>query len=54
MTVQDPVHPGAFGPVVGEAIVTGLGAAALSYGVGSVIAHIRGRRSDPAVARGGS
>ena len=37
------VHPGAFGPVFMEALVTGVGAAALSYVVGTVYRRFRGR-----------
>lgn len=39
------VHPGMFGTVVTEAIVTGIGAALLSYLVGTVIRSIRRRNS---------
>ncbi len=35
------VHPGKFGPVAMEAIVTGLGAALLSYVVGAVVQRVR-------------
>jgi hypothetical protein len=35
------VHPGMFGPLAAEAIVTGLGAAILSYLVGTAIRHFR-------------
>ena len=35
------VHPGMFGTLVTEAIVTGIGAAILSYLLGSVIARFR-------------
>jgi len=35
------VHPGQFGPVVLEAVVTGLGAALLSYLVSGVLQRIR-------------
>jgi len=37
-------HPGNFGPVAMEAIVTGIGAAALSYVVGSVFRIYRARQ----------
>ena len=39
------VHPGMFGTLVTEAIVTGLGAAILSYAIGTLMTHYRGRRS---------
>jgi len=39
------VHEGMFGPEAAEAIVTGLGAAVLSYIVGSLIALYRKRRN---------
>lgn len=39
------MHPGMFGTVVTEAVVTGAGAAMLSYGVGTIIARYRGARS---------
>ncbi|MGI9232073.1 MAG: hypothetical protein ACR2RD_00445 [Woeseiaceae bacterium] len=39
------VHPGMFGAVATEAIVTGIGAALLSYLVGTVISWIRRRNS---------
>lgn len=35
------VHPGMFGTVVTEAIVTGIGAAILSYMVGTIVAFYR-------------
>ena len=35
------IHPGMIGPVFGEALITGAGAAALSYAVGFVIAKRR-------------
>lgn len=35
------VHPGMFGPVVMEAIVTGIGAAVLSYLVGTIVSRVR-------------
>jgi hypothetical protein len=45
------VHPGAFGPAVAEAIVTGIGAAALSVMVGAALRRLRRqasrRRDDP-------
>ena len=41
------VHPGAFGPVFLEAVVTGVAAGALSYGVGWTVRRAR-RRSLPA------
>lgn len=37
------VHPGAFGPAIAEAIVTGAGAAALSLMVGAAIRRARAR-----------
>jgi len=39
------VHPGMFGTVVTEAIVTGLGAAVLSYLVGTIVRSIRGNKA---------
>jgi len=36
------VHPGRFGPAAMEAVVTGLGAALLSYLVGVTIQRVRG------------
>lgn len=39
------VHPGMFGPVFAEALVTGAVAAALSYGFGWVIARVRRNRA---------
>ena len=39
------VHPGMIGPVFIEAIVTGVGAAGLSYGVGSIVKRYRARRA---------
>lgn len=39
------VHPGMFGSVATEAIVTGLGAAVLSYFVGAIIKSIRAKDS---------
>ncbi len=36
------IHPGMFGPAVAEAIVTGIGAAALSYAVGTFLKSRRG------------
>lgn len=41
------VHPGMFGSVATEAIVTGLAAALLSYGVGASLQYFR---ADPSVA----
>jgi len=38
------VHPGQFGPLLMEAIVTGIGAGALSYLVGMVLLRARARR----------
>jgi hypothetical protein len=35
------VHPGQFGPIAMEAIVTGLGAALLSYSVGTLVRGVR-------------
>lgn len=37
------IHPGMFGPIAMEAIVTGLGAAVLSYALGTAIRAIRQR-----------
>jgi hypothetical protein len=39
------VHPGRFGPAMLEAVVTGLGAAALSYLVGAAVRRLRRLRS---------
>lgn len=39
------VHPGMFGPIAMEAIVTGIGAAVLSFLVGSAIRTYRARRA---------
>lgn len=39
------VHPGMFGTVVTEAIVTGIGAAVLSYLVGTIVRSIRGSKT---------
>lgn len=39
------IHPGMFGPVFLEAIVTGIGAAALSYLVGGILHFVRARRA---------
>ncbi len=39
------MHPGSFGPVFMEAVVTGLGAAILSYTVGTLYRQFRQRRS---------
>lgn len=44
-TVDYFVHPGMFGTVVTEAIVTGAGAAILSYAVGTIITRYRDGRS---------
>ncbi|MDH3531282.1 MAG: hypothetical protein OEO82_00050 [Gammaproteobacteria bacterium] len=41
------VHPGMFGPIAMEAIVTGVGAALLSYLVGTLIGAYRKRRAAP-------
>ena len=38
------VHPGMFGTVITEAIVTGIGAAVLSYLVGTIIQKVRRER----------
>ncbi len=37
------VHPGMFGTVVTEAVVTGIGAAVLSYLAGMIISSVRAR-----------
>ena len=39
------MHPGSFGPVFMEALVTGLGAAALSYFAGTAYRWYRARRT---------
>ena len=39
------VHPGMFGSVVTEALVTGAGAAVLSYLVGSAIRYVRTKKA---------
>lgn len=39
------VHPGMFGPVFLEAIVTGAGASVLSFGVGTLIRFLRHKRT---------
>ena len=39
------VHPGMFGTAATEAVVTGTGAAALSYLVGTAIQYIRSRKA---------
>ena len=39
------VHPGMFGTVATEAIVTGLGAAILSYLIGTAVRYIRSKKS---------
>ena len=44
-TVDYFMHPGMFGTVATEAIVTGVGAAILSYAVGTIITRYRGRTS---------
>lgn len=44
-TVDYFVHPGMFGTAVTEAIVTGVGAAILSYTVGTLIKYYRLRRT---------
>lgn len=38
------IHPGMFGPVFAEALVTGIGAALLSYFVGWIWATVKNRR----------
>ncbi len=38
------VHPGMFGTIVTEAVVTGVGAAVLSYLAGTIISSVRARR----------
>lgn len=38
------VHSGTIGPIFLEAIVTGAGAAGLSYGVGTIVKQYRARR----------
>ena len=38
------VHPGMFGSVFTEAIVTGVGAALLSYLIGTLVRVVRARR----------
>lgn len=40
------VHPGMFGSIVTEAIVTGIGAAALSYVVGTILSLIRAGKAN--------
>ncbi len=42
------VHPGMFGSVVTEALVTGLGAAILSYLAGTAIHYVRTKNAVPA------
>jgi uncharacterized membrane protein (UPF0136 family) len=37
------VHPGQFGPIAMEAVVTGVGAALLSYVVGTAVRRVRSR-----------
>lgn len=44
-TVDYFMHPGMFGTVATEAIVTGVGAAFLSYAVSTIITRYRGRTS---------
>ena len=44
-TVDYFIHPGMFGTVATEAIVTGVGAAILSYAVSTFISRYRGRTS---------
>ena len=39
------VHPGQFGPAVAEAVVTGIGAAVLSFVVGSLVTRFRRRHA---------
>lgn len=39
------MHPGSFGPVFMEALVTGAGAALLSYIVGSIYRYFRGEQT---------
>lgn len=41
------VHPGSFGGVATEAIVTGLCAAVLSYGLGALVRRIRSKAVSP-------
>lgn len=45
------MHPGMFGSAVTEAIVTGIGAAVLSYVVGLLIRFWKARRTSPAEVR---
>ncbi len=47
------IHPGNFGSVVTEAIVTGIGAGALSYIAGSTYRYLRNRRAATRLAAGG-
>ena len=42
------VHPGMFGPVFLEAIITGIGGAVLSYLVGTFLYYRRTKRSNAA------
>ena len=42
------VHPGQFGPIAMEAVVTGLGAGLLSYLVGVVVARVKSADRRPA------
>ena len=48
------VHPGQFGPIVMEAVVTGVGAALLSYFVGAAIGRARIVRTRRNVGPSGS
>jgi hypothetical protein len=41
------VHPGMFGTVATEAIVTGIAAGALSYAAGSLVRYLRKRSATP-------
>ena len=41
------VHPGQFGPAVMEAVVTGAGAALLSYVVGTAVGRARAKKPAP-------
>ncbi len=44
------IHPGQFGPIFLEAIVTGTGAACLCFLVGLIVDRVRARRSDVTVS----
>lgn len=44
-TVDYVIHPGMFGPVAMEAIVTGMGAALLSYAAGTIMRAYRARKA---------